>query len=175
MRPGIIRHMQISWDVARIAGIWHRINYFDNKSKPGLFGTCNNKAIGLLWPQDDAALRDTIRHEAFHLSVFALPSEKWPDIDALSNEARSVVMLVPAFANALHDYEERGLPVTDEPLVVLSEITSDGGDISDLGASPRLIALIREIVRPKPFKPALRAAVHVLAALALVATVIMAV
>lgn len=174
MGPGIIRHIQVWWSIARIAGIWHRLKYFDENSNPGLLGVCNNTAISLLWPQDDETLRNTARHEAFHLSLLNLSSKRWTDIDALGVEAWAVAMSDPALAAVIRSYEARGFPVVDEPLVLLCEAMEDRGSLRLPSASPRLAALIREIIRPKPLKPALWAALHVLLSIGMVVTILVA-
>lgn len=139
MEPGIIRHLQLRWSIARIAGIWHRLNYFDNNARPGMAGYCNGKEVGLLWPVDDDTLRLSARHEAYHLSLMVLEqSGRWPDIAALRDEALAMEADNPALAALLDQYRERGWSMTDEPLVLLAECLSDTGDLEGLGVSPRL-------------------------------------
>ncbi len=169
MGPGVIRHLQIWWSIARVAGIWHRLNYFDNNSRPGMSGFCNNEAVGLLWPMGDDAMRQTARHEAYHLALLVIDeSRAWPDIEGVRGEALALAETVSAMAGVLNDYRARGWSIRDEPLVLLSEAMAAGVDLAGLGASPRLVALVRAIVKPKPLWPALRAAAHVLAGVAVV-------
>ncbi len=164
MGPGIIRHLQIRWSIARIAGIWHPIKYFDDNARPGIAGYCDGKGIGLLWPMDEPTLTATARHEAYHLSLMVLEqSGRWSDTAALRDEALAMEADNPALATVLDQYREQGWSMTDEPLVLLAECLSDTGDLEGLGVSPRLDALVRAIVRPKPLRPVLRAAAHVLA------------
>lgn len=164
MGPGFIRHMQIWWSIARIAGIWHRLKYFDTKLRPELLGYCNEDAVGLLWPMDEATLRRTARHEAFHLSLKILDgSGKWTKVDAIRHEALMLTSGIPPMAATLRFYRARGLSVRDEPLVLLADAMADGVDLADLGASSRLISLVRAITKPKPLMPFIRAATHVLA------------
>lgn len=163
MGPGIIRHMAIWWSIARVSGIWHRLKYFDNHSKPDLVGFCSEREIGLLWPMDDNLLRETARHEAFHLSLKRLDaSGRWENIDEIRGEAILLVRCIPEMDAILEDYLKRGISVKDEPLVMLADAMSDGVDLETIGASPLLISAVIEIAKPKPLMPALRAATHVL-------------
>ncbi|SEB50553.1 hypothetical protein [Rhodobacter sp. 24-YEA-8] len=83
-----------------------------------------------------------------------------------------LALMIPDLSDILNDYRVRGLHIRDEALVLLADTIANDADLTRLGASRRLVALVQAIVRPKPLMPAIRAIANVVAAGGIILSII---